>query len=273
MKKSEILEKFQEYIVSKYTSEATLKTYDNIAQKFISNKHPTDLYNLTLRYIQRYLIDIKEQKSTSSYNQYLSVLKILYREVLNQKYKLYKIKPIKQNRKLKNLFTLNQILNVVNTITNEKHKAIILTLFSTGIRMAELLDVKISDVDSEKNRILIQHGKGNKSRFVPANDELLHVLRKYYKIYKPKIYLFGDKKGNKYSASSVNKVIKKHFGKQYHAHMFRHWYLTYMIEKDVNIKRIKLISGHSSDKSVEHYYQYTEKSLEVNINPINELAL
>ena len=272
MKKSAIIKKFSDIIYGKYTSGSTLKTYSNLANIFVFDRHPDSINNLSSEYIKRYLLTIKEEKSISSYNQYMSVLKILYKDVLNQKYKVSKLYPIKQNRKLKNLPDILNIVNTLNKIPNKKHKAIIFTLYSTGIRMSELLNIKISDVESTKNRILISNGKGGKSRFVSLTTELLDELKTYSKLYKPKLYLFEGNNG-KYSASSVNKVIKKYFGKENHAHIFRHVYITYMINKDVNIKRLKNMTGHKSDSSIEWYYQYTDNSIENIINPIHEYEL
>lgn len=271
MEKSRILENFLDVIESKYTSEATLKTYNNVVENFIYDKHPNSIDCLTSKYIKRYLLEIKNSKSVSSYNQYLSVIKILYRDVLNQKYKVEKIKPIKQSRKLKNLPTYKDVRNALDKIKNIKHKSIILLLLSTGIRMNELINIRILDVDSQRNRILIYKGKGGRSRFVPLANGLIELLRNYYKLYKPKYYLFEGAHG-KYSASSVNKIIKKYIGEQCHAHILRHAFCTYMIDKDTNIKRLKNMTGHKSDASLEWYYQYTENSLELNINPINEIA-
>jgi integrase len=271
MNKSIIIQKFSDILIRRTQSEATINTYLNVAEKFIYDNHPDSIDKLTFDYIDKYLLDILNKKSPSSYNQYLSVLKILYRDVFKQKYKLFKLKPIKVTRKVKNLHSVDYVLDILSSITNLKHKTIILVLLSTGIRISELLSVTVKDLDSNNNRILIRNGKGGRARFVPMNDELLDSLRKYYRVYRPIKYLF-EGQNEKYSKSSVNKMIKKYFGNEYHAHLFRHTYITFMIEQDVNVKRIKLITGQKDDRSVEWYYQYTNKSLEIKINPIRELV-
>lgn len=270
MNKPTILSEFSNIIYSKYISSCTLKTYYSIAEVFIYNKHPDSINNLTTKYLKGYLLKIREVKSISSYNQYLSVLKILYRDVLKQKYKIANVKPIKQNRKLKNIPDTKYVIQTIKNISNLKHKAFVLTLYSTGMRMSELLNIRLSDVESNKHRILIRNGKGNKSRFVSLPEELLNELKRYYRIYRPKEYLFEGNPHYKYSSSSVNKVIKKHFGDEFHAHLFRHLYITYMVNKDVNIKRLKNMTGHKSDTSLEWYYQYSDNSIENEINPMHE---
>lgn len=271
MEKSRIYENFLDIIESKYTSEDTLNTYSNVAENFIFDRHPNSIDCLTSKYIKRYLLSIKKEKSVSSHNQVLSVIKIIYRDVLRQKYKVEDIKPIQQNRKLKQLPTKRELSVGLNKIKNLKHYTIILTLLSTGIRMNELLCIRILDVDTENKRILIYKGKGGKSRFVDLNSTLISKLREYYKQFKPKYYLFEGKSGIKYTDSSVNKFIKKYFGQHYHAHLFRHYWFTYMINKDINNHKLKNMGGHKSQKSTDWYYQYSEESLEHNINPINEL--
>jgi integrase/recombinase XerD len=267
MKKSNILTEFSEIIHSRFTSKATLKTYSKVAEKFIHDNHPDSIDKLTKDYLLRYL----NQFNPSYFNQYLSVLKILYKDVFKQKYKLKDIKPIKVERKLKNIPSSYMIKSVLDNIKNIKHYTIIITFASTGIRMDELLNIRLLDVDSNKMKILILKGKGGRSRFIKLDKKLLKQFKIYYEIYKPKYYLFEGQKKDKYTSSSVNKFIKKHFGEDYHAHLFRHYYMTYMINNDVNPHKLQNMSGHKSYKSVTWYYQYSDDALEHNINPINEL--
>jgi integrase/recombinase XerD len=270
MEKSRILENFLDVIESKFTSESTLKTYSNVAEKFIYDKHPNSLDCLTSKYIKRYLLDIKVHKSVSYHNQYLSVIKIIYRDVLKQKYKVEGITPIKVKRKLKTLLKPSEINTGISRITNYKHYTIVITFLTTGIRISELLDLQIKDIDSVNKRILIRDGKGGKSRFVRLTDKLLIVLRTYYKTYKPKQYLFEGTNG-KYSKSSINKFLKKYFGSEFHAHLLRHNYTTYMINQDVHPEKLRQALGHKDHKTTAWYYQYSEYTLLNNINPINEL--
>jgi len=270
MEKSRIYKNFLDVIESKFTSEATLKTYANVAEKFIYDKHYNSLEALTNKYIKRYLLGIKNRKSVSSHNQYLSVIKILYRDVLKQRYKVESIKPIKSKRKLINLMGMTKIKSIVSKIPNLKHHAIIMTFLSTGVRISELLDIRLLDVDSENMRILIRNGKGGKSRFIGLDSKLLKDLRKYYKLYKPKYYLFEGING-KYSKSSINKFLKKYFGTNFHAHLLRHIHITYMINNDVNNEKLRNAVGHNSTSTLRWYYQYSEHTLITNINPINEL--
>jgi integrase len=269
MKKPIIILEFSETLHAKFTSKATINTYLNVGNNFIYDNHPDSIDKLTKGYIQTYLLSIKIKKSASSYNQYLSALKILYRDVFDQNYKLREIKPIKVKRKLKNLPSFKDVSSKLDNIKNIKHKAIILTIISTGVRMSELLNIKIQDVDSENNRILIIEGKGGKSRFVPLTEELLYLLRLYYKSYKPKCYLF-EYKDKQYSKSSVSKVIKNKLDKNAHAHLYRHLFATYMINKGVNHFKLKELLGHESERSTAWYYQYDNNNIETNINPINE---
>ena len=139
--------------------------------------------------------------------------------------------------------------------------------------MSELLNIKIKDVDAENNKILITKGKGGLSRFVPLTDDLLILLRTYYKKYHPKHYLFEGKDNTKYTPSSVNKMIKNKLDADAHAHLYRHLFATYMINKGINHFKLKELLGHSNEKSTAWYYQYDNNNIEIGINPINELIL
>ena len=132
------------------------------------------------------------------------------------------------------------------------------------------LSGKLSDIDRKRNRIKV-YGKGNKYRHVACKHDLLKVFEKYYREFKPKIYLFEGLNG-KYSKSSVNKLIKKYFGKQYSAHTFRAVYSTYLVDNNVNDRKASNMLGHESEKTIKHYYRYSERSLELEINPLNEVS-
>lgn len=273
MKKSTILEKFSNEVKKKGQSENTRNIYNSLAKIFILDNHPDTIDKLSFDYLDKYLLSILDDKSPSSYNQYLSVLKILYRDVLNHKYKLSKLKPIKIKRQVKDVFSIDYFLDCVGNVENKKHRTIFLFLISTGVRISELLNVKLSDIKRNDNKILIRNGKGGRSWFAPARDDLILLLEKYYIEFNPKEFLFEGSPFKKYSNSSVNSIIKKHFGKQYSCHDFRRYYITYMIDNNVNPDKLSPQIGHLSRRSIDHYYRYSNKSIEREINPIREMAI
>jgi site-specific recombinase XerD len=131
--------------------------------------------------------------------------------------------------------------------------------YATGLRRAELLALKLSHIDSERNVLRVVLGKGKKSREVPVPDTLIVELRRYYKSFRPKTYLFeGYKPGVQYSATSIERIVKgaavkAGIKKDIYPHVLRHSFATHMLEKGVNLKRLQIILGHNSLKTTSVY--------------------
>jgi integrase len=255
MKKSKIYLDYSELLIRKFESKDTINCYSNCGYNFIYDSHPDSIDKLSNDYLLSYITKIKERGQGSKYNQTVSVLKILYNELLNQESKLKTVKCIKIYPKLKTLPDITEVLNKVNGIKHIKHKAIILTLLYTGLRISELLNTKICDVDSKNMKILIENAKGGRTEFAILTDKLLKVLREYYKKCRPKEYLFEGLSG-KYSKSSVNKLIKRYVGEKYSAHTMRHLAITYIINENTPLPKAKIFSRHKSNSAIEYYYHY-----------------
>lgn len=260
MDKSKIYKKYSEYLIRSFESQNTIKIYSNYGYKFIFGTHPDTIDKLSNDYLITYVTQIKKE-SISKYNQTLSVLKHIYNKVLNQRYKLKNIYPVKQYPKLVNLPDFIDVKNKILSISNIKHRSILLTLLTTGLRISELLNLKIEDIDSKNLKILVKNGKGGVSNFVIMTDELLILLRNYYKKEKPKEYLFEGANGQ-YSKTSVTKLVKKYIGEKYSPHWLRKVAITYVINKNISMPKAKLFSRHKSDSSINYYYSYDNKTFD-----------
>ena len=159
----------------------------------------------------------------------------------------------------------NQVpaIEIIDITENLKHKTIITTIYSCGLRLSELLELKISDIRSEQDCIVIRQSKGNKDRIVMLSPKLLDLLREYYKKYKPKEYVFEGQLGGKYSARSVQQILKKSLEiakikTQASVHTLRHSYATHLLENGTDIRIIKELLGHNSIKTTEIYTHITD---------------
>lgn len=161
-----------------------------------------------------------------------------------------KIKRIPYPRKQKSLpkvIDKDLIINTIHSIENLKHKAIIATTFNCGLRRSELLNLKIKDIDSDRMIVHVRNGKGNKDRIVPLSDNLLAILRNYFRKYRPTTYLFnGIQSSKKYSSGSFTKIVKKYLGTDYTIHTLRHSYATALLENGTNLPVIQKLLGHQS---------------------------
>lgn len=166
-------------------------------------------------------------------------------------------RPFKKE-KLPEVISKESVLRMIDTCTNFKHKCIIKLLYSAGLRRGELLNMKISDIDSERMVIRVNGGKGQKDRFTLLSATVLEDLKKYYTAYKPKEYLFEGAGGGRYSASSVLKVIKRaaekaRVGKRVYPHILRHSFATHLLENGTDLRYIQVLMGHNTSKTTEIY--------------------
>jgi integrase/recombinase XerD len=184
----------------------------------------------------------------------------------------------KKDLKLPKVVSVQDIKMMIESCTNLKHKTMLMTLYGTGMRIGELLNLKIKDVDSKQGVINILSGKGRKDREVPLTSLLLKQLRRYYKTYRPKIYIFEGQYGGQYSAVSFHQVIKeacKKAGvkKNVSAHTFRHSYATHMLEMGIDLRYIQTLLGHKSTKTTEIYTHVSMAKMLQLKNPLEDLGL
>jgi len=229
----------------------TVSSYAHYVEKFLIkiDKYPQ---HLTGADFQKYL-DNFSFSSISQQNQIISAIKLLYEKVLKRKYKKIDFQRPRKKKKLPQIIDYDFAARKISQIRNLKHKAILSIPFTTGLRVSEILNLKITDIDSDRMIIIVHQGKGNKDRIVPLSQQLLELLREYYLKYRPKNYLFEGQFNEKYSPASCNKICKKHLGYDTHMHLLRHTYLTFLADHNVNINTMQNIAGHKSPKTTEIY--------------------
>ena len=190
----------------------------------------------------------------------------------------YHIDRPRKQEKLPVVLSVEEIKRIINSIENLKHRAIIITIYSGGLRISELLELKISDIQSDRGLILIRNAKGKKDRTTLLGIKTLDILREYYKEYNPKEYLFEGINGGKYSSTSIQKILKKALYKTkiikpVSIHTLRHSFATHLLEKGTNLRYIQTLLGHSSPKTTEVYTRVSTIDIEKIKNPIDILGL
>src|SRR5690606_25623450 len=143
----------------------------------------------------------------------------------------------------------DEIKRIFDATDNLKHKAMLMTIYSCGLRLSELLNLKITDIRSADKLLQINKSKGNKDRIVSLPDRLLETLREYYKQYKPSVYLFEGANGGRYSERSVQLILKKALAKgktrtSGSVHTLRHSYATHLIQSGIDIRIVQKLMGH-----------------------------
>lgn len=196
--------------------------------------------------------------------------------LLNKRINLDYLYPKRSFSKLPNFFSQDEIRKIFNATENLKHKAILMTIYSCGLRLSELLNLKIIDVHSSDNMIRINQSKGNKDRVVSLSDKQLMVLRDYYKQYKPTIYLFEGERGGQYSERSVQLILKKAITKARiktvgSVHTLRHSYATHLIQAGVDIRVVQELLGHNNINTTMLYTHITDVDKKQTPSPIDFL--
>jgi len=248
----------------KHYSNRTVETYSCYVKKFLkeNNKNP---YHITTKEIISYL-ENKTFSSISVQNQYIGALKLYAKYILNKKnIHLSKIERPRKEKKLPQVIDKEFLLDKISNIENLKHKSIISLAYSTGMRVSEVINLKLKDVDSKRMIIHIKNAKGRRDRIVPLSKNILFLLRQYCLEYKPKEYLFNGQFSLKYSSTSCNQIVKKYLGKQYHFHLLRHSSFTSMLESGTDLRVIQSVAGHKSSRTTEIYTHVSKTS----INKVN----
>ncbi len=172
-----------------------------------------------------------------------------------------------------------EVEDILESIPNFKHRVLIMFIYSTGARVSECVNVKLTDIDSRRMQVNIQEGKGLKQRKVPLSPVLLDLLRRYYKKEKPQVYLFeGSKKGCHLGVAAVREICNKsryrtpHIKKDYTPHTFRHSFATHHLESGTNLLLIQQYMGHSDLRNTLKYLHVQQLNSTAVKNPLDSLT-
>ncbi len=259
-------------------SKSTKKSYINYFEDYIRFFPNRNLDIITLKEINDYILQLIREKdiSPSQQNLRINAIKFYYDKVLG-KSKLYIDiqRPIKKKR-LPNVLSVEELKRMIDITKNMKHKSIISILYSAGLRRSELVNLKISDINSDQMLIKVRQSKGNKDRYVGLSKHLLNLLREYYKIYKPKVWVIEGQKKGQYSAESVLKVIKSSAKKagilrNITPQMLRHSFATHHLEQGTDLRYIQEFLGHNSSKTTEIYTHVAKTDFMKFKNPLDNI--
>jgi site-specific recombinase XerD len=277
------LKLFVEMLKLKAYSPSTLKTYRNEFLQLLQLLKNKEVQNLTSAQLKRYMVFAMEQQGISENTAHsrLNALKFYYEQVLGREKFFWEIPRPKKPLQLPNVLGEKEIANLFNALTNIKHKAILFTAYSAGLRVSEAVGLRIKDIDSDRMQIKIVAAKGKKDRYVALSPIVLDILRNYIKKIKlrPVDYLFeGEKAGEQYSARSAQKIFQRAkeiagIRKDISFHSLRHSFATHLLEKGIDIRFIKDLLGHFDIRTTERYTHVRKDTL-INItSPLDDLWL
>jgi integrase/recombinase XerD len=253
----------------------TVKTYVACFERFINHYREHELMSINENDIRLYLEKlVQEGKSNSYLNQMINAIKFYYEVVKEMPNRFYSIERPRKEQKLPQVLSKQEVLALIANTANIKHKCIISLLYSGGLRRGEVLNLKPTDIDSKRMLIRVNGGKGGKDRFTLLSKTTLYDLRRYFKEYRPKEWLFEGRGGGQYSAGSVKQIInassrKAKIHKAVSPHMLRHSFATHLLEDGVDLRYIQTLLGHSSSKTTEIYTHVAVRAFNSIKNPLD----
>lgn len=218
------------------------------------------------------------QSATSTLNQAINALKFYYGSMLKKKF-IYEVKRPCKDKKLPVVLSKEGFAKILSSVDNIKHKAILMLVYSAGLRVGEVVRLKPEDIDSKRMLIHIRGAKSRKDRYSLLSETALESLRKYWKQYKPVKWLFeGFRDGRYLSTRTVQAIFeqakeKAGIEKDVTVHSLRHSFATHLLEGGTDLRYIQELLGHTHSKTTEIYTHVSTKSLEKIVSPIDTLNL
>ena len=253
----------------------TARTYVTLFERYINHFPDCELNSLDERDIRSYLKSLMEEGLSDSYiNQAINSIKFYYEIVLDMPNRFYYLERPRKKTKLPTVLSKGEIKAMIDSAPNIKHRCILELLYSGGLRRSELLNLKISDIDSDRMVIKVNDAKGNKDRYTLLSQTMLQDLRLYFREWKPKKFLFEGRKGEMYGGSSVLAIVKQaselaKINKKVSPHTLRHSFATHLLEAGTDLRHIQILLGHNSTKTTEIYTHVATSSFKSIVNPLD----
>jgi integrase/recombinase XerD len=273
------LESFVQMLQLKAYSRSTIITYRNEFMQLLKLLKEKPATELTTEDLKRYMthVLVKERISENTAHSRLNALKFYYEQVLGREKFFWEIPRPKKVQKLPKVISEEKILEGLLKVSNLKHKTLLLLAYSAGMRVSEVVQLKITDINSDRMQININHAKGKKDRVVTLSKGILPILREYYIKYKPLDWLFeGTNSNEHYSSRSAQQVFKDAYKKlglppQCSFHSLRHSYATHLLESGTDISYIQKLLGHNDIKTTLRYTQISKKDIGQIESPLDRM--
>ena len=270
---------YQQLLLLKGYSPQTFRTYCGEFHLLLRLLKQTPVSSLSKEQVQAYMLWLLKHKRYSYTHLHTTVnaLKFYFEQVEGRGKEFYDLPRPQKPSTLPPVLSEAEVVRVIQKTHNLKHRTLLLTAYSAGLRVSELVNLRVRDIDSGRMLIHIHEGKGGKDRMVQLSEVLLETLRAYYKQYKPTEYLFeGERKGEPYSSRSAQQVIKQAKSwagvrKKGSIHMLRHSFATHLLEGGTDIRYIQELLGHGNLKTTLRYTHVSKLKLERIISPADRL--
>jgi len=261
---------------SKWTKKSYLSKTKDMMKYFnkpIEKVKIEELREFLLKYLRE-----ERKLSERSVNYYNSVIRFMYEVTLDKIINKKQLPMYRNRRKMKDVLTKEELSTFFNACDNYMYKTIFMMIYGSGLRISEVVSLRVEDIDSRKMRIFVREGKGKKERYTVLPKTSLEMLRKYYQMYKPRHpegYIFLNREGKPLKVERTRVFFRRYRRKakideKFVVHSLRHSFATDLIERGATILEVKELMGHSNIRSTMEYIHVAKKELSVN-NPLDEL--
>lgn len=276
METSNLIKLFEFELRGNKFRENTIQNYVSCVSVFLNKfKEKASAKHINEMEIKEFLYSFQEHNTQRGYH---SAIKSFYKYVVKQPNKFRFIKYCKRKQKLPIVLSIDEMQKLIFACSNLKHKAILCLMYSTGLRIGEVITLKITNIDSSRMIINIIDAKGGKDRQVTLDPLLLELLRYYYKQYKPNTYLFNGQNSLQYSERSIAQFIetyanKAKLKKRVHPHLIRHCYATHLHESGTDLTIIQKLLGHANIKTTQIYSHISHNHISKITTPLQGIVL
>jgi site-specific recombinase XerD len=275
-----MLEELQRRNYSKTTVEGYLRVVETFAKHY--HRSPDQLGADEIRTFQAYLLT-ERKLSARTVAMQTAALRFFFCRTLKRNYPVEEVPYPKVPRRLPNILTTEEVGRLIDAARNLFHRALIMTAYSTGLRRAEVCQLKVEDIDSQRMVIHVRQGKGKRDRDVPLSPKLLETLREYWRWMKPKTYLFpGTVKGLRADKPISTKMVwlacqeaakRAGIDKPVWPHLLRHSFATHLLEGGADLPTVQCLMGHSSLKHTSVYLHVSERHIRAAGSPLDKLDI
>jgi site-specific recombinase XerD len=273
-------ESYTSSLVRMRYSENTINSYSFHFNEFLNHIAPATINNFTdqdIRKYQDWLVTVKKV-SQSTQNIAINAIKFYLEKVTDGQRKVYYIERPRKEKRLPVVLSEEEVLQILRATSNSKHRLIFAMLYSTGMRIGEIINLRKQDIDLERKLVHIKGAKGKKDRITILSENLTPVLKTYYQEYKPNYWFLEGPNRSQYSASSIRKSLERsvkasNILKHITPHSFRHSFATHLLERGTDTRYIQELLGHSSPETTAIYAQVSNKSLQKVRNPLDAILV
>jgi len=275
----EVIRAYVRYLKGKCYSESTVKTYFTFVADFFDYIKDTPLASLTNRTVEKFIEDvfIPRKYSISTHRQFISAIKLFKTFYPECKIEQLELKRPKKSKLLPTVLSKEEVIDLLRFTKNLKHRAVLAMIYSAGLRISELLHLKLAHIDIDRRQLTVKNSKGRRDRNIILAQSFIPLMQNYLMSYQPKTYFVEGKPFQQYSAESIRAFLHRSSNiagikKRVTPHTLRHSYATHLLENGIDLRYIQELLGHAKPETTMIYTHVSKKDL-LNIESPLDLAV